>query len=172
MGKTILLGTTLAVLFAVFMIVPALAVGHLAIVEAVMDDDDEVEIKVTADIPTDGTGGAFGYGAFITDTTLVAVTTHGGVGPDSEEQEDAADPVFHSHFLVLTDNPIECNDFAIVSASFEDDADFEVEDNTVEIEDIEGFNGDVASFTLSVEPTGEICVDVMDTDVAVAEDDD
>ena len=65
------------------------------------------------------------------------MATHGGVGPDSETQEDAADPVFHSHLVVLTE-PDECPDgdgfFAIFSASFEEVADFEIEDNEVEIE--------------------------------------
>ena len=85
MGKTILLGTTLALVFAIFMIAPALAGGHVVIVEAEVDDD-EVEIKTVADIPTDGSLGDFGFGAFTTDGTVVAVTTHGGVGQDSETQ--------------------------------------------------------------------------------------
>ena len=175
MGKTILLGTTLAVLFAVFMIVPAFAGGHLAIVEAEVDDD-EVKIKVVADIPTDGSLGAFGYGAFTTDGKVVAVTTHRGIGPDSETQEDAADPIFHSHLVVLTDSGDECPDntdkqFEIVSASFEEIADFEVEDNEVEIDDIDQeLSGRVVSFKLSV-MEGEVCLELK-SDIEAAGDDD
>jgi len=182
MGKTILLGTTLAVVFAVFMIAPALAGGHLMITEAEVDGD-EAEIEVAADIPTDGSAGDFGYGFFTTDGKVVAITTHGGIGDDSKKQKSDTDPRFHSHLVELTadDNVAdECDVdadkgmFAIVSASFKDIADFEVEDNEVEIEDIKKkagkLNGDVVSFTLFAEEDGEICLQVIDD--ATAEDDD
>jgi len=180
MGKTILLGTTLAVVFAVFMIVPAFAGGHLNIVQAEYEDD-EAEIKTMADIPTDGTGGDFGYGFFTTDGKVVAITTHGGIGDDSKKQKSDTDPRFHSHLVELTDEPDECEDgegfFAITSASFKDIADFEVEDNEVEIEDIKKkagkLNGDVVSFKLSTageDEDLEVCVEVTDS-IEAAEDD-
>ena len=174
MGKTILLGTTLAVVFAVFMIAPALAGGHLFFDEAVIDDD-EVEFTVTADIPTDGLTD-FGYGAFTTtDDTLVVVVTHPGVGLDSEEQEFAADPVFHSHLVTLSDAPDDCSDapgnFFITFASFEEVADFEVEGNQVEIEADEELTGVVVAFKLDT-ADGEVCVEVTDSIVAAADDDD
>ena len=179
MGKTILLGTTLAVVFAVFMIAPALAGGHLMITEAEVDDD-EVEIEVAADIPTDGLGGDFGYGAFTTDGKVVVVATHGGLSEaDSDSQEDASDPAFHSHLVELTaddDVADECDVdadegmFEIVSASPGEVADFEVDDNEVEIEDFDGeFSGTVVSFTLFNEGDA-VCVQVIDD--ATAEDDD
>jgi len=167
--KTIL-GISLAAVFAISMVVPALASGHLTITEAEVDDD-EVEIETAADIPTDGSSGAFGYGAFTTDGKVVAVTTHGGVGPDSESQADANDPVFHSHLVELT-TATGCNSgLAVDSVSFKEIADFEVEDNEVEIEDIDQeLNGVVVSFSLTLEG-GDICVNPVSI-VNAAEDED
>ena len=162
MGKTILLGTTLAVLFTVFMIAPALAGGHIPIVEAEVDDD-EVKIKTALDIPTDGTGGDFGFGAFTTDGKVVAITTHGGIGDDSETQQADDDPAFHSHLVVLaTGGDTGCaSGIGIKSASPGEVADFEVDDNEVEIENIdEELNGVVVSFTLTVEEE-EICINLV-----------
>ena len=167
--KTIL-GISLAALFAVFMIAPAFAAGHLAITEAEVDDD-EVEIQVAADIPTDGSAGAFGFGAFTTDGKVVAVTTHGGVGPDSETQEDASDPAFHSHLVELTDVTGCASGLAVADVSFEEIATFEVDDDEVEIEDIgEKLNGVVVSFSLTLE-AGDICVNPISI-VDTAEDED
>jgi len=165
------LSIVIATFFAVFMIVPAFAGGHLAITEAEVDDD-EVEIETNADIPTDGSAGAFGFGAFTTDGKVVAVTTHGGVGPDSESQEDASDAVFHSHLVTLTD-VTECDsELAVASVSFEEIADFEVDDNEVEIEDFdEELNGVVVSFVLTVED-GEICVNPVSIVDTTDDDDD
>ena len=170
MTKTIFLGTTLAAVFVVFMIVPAFAGGHLAITEAEVDDD-EVEIETSADIPTDGSAGAFGFGAFTTDGKVVAVTTHGGVGPDSETQEDASDPAFHSHLVELMGSTDCDSELAVASVSFEEIADFEVEDNEVEIDDIDQeLNGVVVSFSLTLEG-GDICVNPISI-VNAAEDED
>ena len=171
MNSKTILGISLAAVFAVFMIVPAFAGGHLAITEAEVDDD-EVEIEVAADIPTDGSAGAFGYGAFTTDGKVVAVTTHGGVGPDSESQEDASDAVFHSHLVTPTTDTDCDSGLAVDSASFEEIADFEVDDNEVEIEDFdEELNGVVVSFGLTVED-GEICINPVSIVDTTDDDDD
>ena len=178
MGKTILLGTTLAVLFTVFMIAPALAGGHIPITEAEVDDD-EVEIEVALDIPTDGTGmpGDFGFGAFTTtDLEVVVVATHGGLpGADSDSQDDASDPVFHSHLVTLIADGSECpfgdGLFEIASITPEEVADFEVDDNEVEIENIdEELNGVVVSFILTA-ADGEVCVEVVSL-IDTGDDDD
>jgi len=177
MGKTILLGTTLAVIFAVFMIVPALAGGHLMITEAEVDDD-EVEIEVAADIPTDGSLGDFGFGAFTTDGQVVVLTTHGGLGDDSATQEDGDDPAFHTHLITLTDAPDSCEEgfLEVTSITFEEVAAFEVDDDEVEIDDINvdvELNGDVVSFTLSTdEDELATCVTVVSFEAAGDDDDD
>jgi len=81
MTKTILLGTIIASVFVIAMITSpllAFAVGHLIITEAEAEEDDglwEVEIEASADIPTDGSAMAFGYGVVGTTGILVA-TTH------------------------------------------------------------------------------------------------
>jgi len=180
MGKTILLGTTLAVVFAVFMIVPALAGGHVFIDEAEVDDN-EVEIEATADIPTDGTGGDFGYGAFTTDGDVVVVTSHAGIGDDSVTQEADDDPAFHTHLVELTDTPDECPSgddlFAIADIpSMEAEiADFEIDEDEVEIFNIdEELSGVVVSFVLSLDPVDfeEVCVEVKSLIDAGDDDDD
>lgn len=52
-------------------------------------------------IPTDGSGGAFGYGILTSDgDALLATTTHGGV-LDSEDQSYILDPIWHNHFVRL-----------------------------------------------------------------------
>ena len=149
--KTIL-GISLAALFAVFMIAPAFAVGHLTITEAEVDDD-EVEIEVAADIPTDGSGGAFGYGV-IGSTGILVAATHGGVGPDHPDQEDQSDPVMHTHEITLGPN-LGCPDNLAIASIINPSFDIEVDDNELEIEDISTsaagtLTGPFASFNLSV----------------------
>ena len=152
MTKTILLGTTLAAVFAVFMIVPAFAGEHLTITEAEVDDD-EVEIEVAADIPTDGSAGAFGYGV-VGSTGILVATTHGGVGPDHPDQEDQADPVFHTHVVTLGKNT-DCPDDTAVASITNPSLDIEIDDNELEIEDVSTsgagtLTGTFVSFNLSV----------------------
>jgi hypothetical protein len=53
-------------------------------------------------LPTDGSR-AFGYGVMTSDGShMIVTTTHAGI-LDSEAQKSAADPVFHNHFVLLTD---------------------------------------------------------------------
>jgi len=160
------------------MIAPALAVGYLVIDEAEVDDD-EVEIEVTADIPTGEGAGFFGYGAFTTDGDVVIVTTHGGLGDDSDTQVDADDPVFHTHLVTLTDQPENCpegdNLFAVSDIAPEEVADFEIDEDEVEIFNIdEELNGVVVSFVLSLdeEDMEEVCVEVKSLVDAGDDDDD
>jgi hypothetical protein len=75
------------------------------------DKVDRAKIQTDGHIPTNGDEGAFGYG-IITDKGLGAVivtTTHAGVY-DSEEQDDAGDPVFHNHYVALDTESEECGD--------------------------------------------------------------
>ncbi len=159
MTKTVLLGITFAVVFTIAMIASpmlAFAAGHLTITEAEAEEDDgfwEVEIETAADIPTDGSAGAFGYGVVGTSGILVA-TTHGGVGPDHPDQAGQGDPVMHTHVVTLGPNagcPDNLAVASITSPSFE----IEIDDDELEIEDVPTsaagtLTGPFASFTLSV----------------------
>jgi hypothetical protein len=53
-------------------------------------------------IPTDGSGGAFGYGIITTQglAAVIVATTHQGV-KDSVAQDAGAGPVWHTHFVKL-----------------------------------------------------------------------
>ena len=167
MTKTILLGATLAAVFAVsMMMVPAFAGGHLVLDKVEVKDNvkQSLEINAGANIPQDGSVGAFGYGAFGTKAVL-AITTHGGVGPDSETQTGTADPVFHTHAVQLTTTTPCASGLAVASASFKEVGDLEVSGDTVEVKNISNgkigtLTGTVVSFTLTVE-SGDICVNVI-----------
>jgi len=120
--------------FAVFMIVPVLAAGDFLTITEAEVDDDEVEIETNADIPTDGSALAFGYGV-VGSTGILVATTHGGVGPDHPDQDDQADPVFHTHVVTLGGN-IGCPDNLAVATITSPSLDVEVDDNELEIEDV------------------------------------
>ena len=112
MTNKVLLGATFAAVFTVsMMLAPASAVGSfLDFTTQVKSDDNELKAKIhaDADIPKDGTGGAFGYG-IITDTGLEAIlvtTTHAGV-QDSIEQDGASDAEWHNHYVSLIDSTTE-----------------------------------------------------------------
>lgn len=124
--------------------------------------EDSYKITTKSAIPKKNAG-AFGYGLIDTETfSVVAVTTHGGVGPDSETQNDAGDGVFHTHLVQLTEDNPNC-DIAVASASFAEVGEASVRGNTLTVTDITAeLTGDTfVSFTLSV-PTGDpadaICV--------------
>lgn len=83
-------------------------------------------------IPTDGTGGAFGYG-YVSSAGLEAVavtTTHGGI-QDSEAQTDAIDPVFHNHYVALRDDMSPnwsglCTELEIEGITFQEPGDVDI----------------------------------------------
>jgi hypothetical protein len=113
----------------------------LNIREATIDaDSDEMSafLETHGHIPTNGDGGAFGFG-ILTDEGLDAVvvsTTHAGV-LDSEEQENANDPVWHNHFVTLGDDSENCGDDpAVKSITFESPGQVDVNDNNADLIDI------------------------------------
>jgi len=68
------------------------------------DDELDVEIETSADIPTDGSVGAFGYGIITDDFTfknVLALTTHAGALDHTDQGGVATDPIFHAHVLDL-----------------------------------------------------------------------
>lgn len=161
--------TSIAFVAVIMGMAPAFAAGHVNLQKVeVKNTGKQLEIEVLATIPQTGGAGAFGFGAFGT-KAILAITTHGGIGPDSETQTSAADPVFHTHALQLkTVAAATCiSETAVASASFEEVGDLEVNGNTVEVKNISKskigkLTGTVVSFTLSVSG-GDICVTVKKT---------
>lgn len=93
----------------VAILVPDLAIlkDHLAIGTAMVSADPAGKITAIFEthgvVPTDGSDDAFGYGVMTSDGShMIVTTTHAGV-LDSETQKSTNDPVFHNHFVVLTD---------------------------------------------------------------------
>ena len=144
MTKTVLLGVTLTALFVASMLVaPAIAASlpkFLTITEAeveVNEDSLEADLETKKTVPTDGSGGAFGYGV-ITDSGLSAIivtTTHAGV-QDSEAQSGPSDPVMHNHYVALTDSDANCPGLAVQDITFEEPGDVVVSGKNVKIEDV------------------------------------
>ena len=171
MNSRAIWGTSLAAVFVLSMIiVPAFAGGHvnLQTVEVKDKGKQSVEFDVLGPLPQDGSLGAFGFGAIGTGAIL-AITTHGGVGPDSETQTNQADPVFHTHALQLKTTTPCATDLAVASASFKEVGDLEVTGVTVEVKNIKSvgkLTGTVVSFTLSVDAGGDICVNIIKTVVS------
>ena len=86
-------------------------------------------------IPTNGDGGAFGYGV-LTDEGLDAVvvsTTHAGI-QDSEEQSNASDPVWHNHYVTLSQDSDYCgNDSKVESITFESPGEVDIRDDNADL---------------------------------------
>lgn len=113
----------------------------LNIREATIDaNSDEMSafLETHSHIPTDGSGGAFGYGILTTEglDAVVVSTTHAGV-LDSEEQEDADDPVWHNHFVTLGTGSDNCGDDPNVeSITFESPGQVNINDNNADLTNI------------------------------------
>jgi hypothetical protein len=114
---------------------------YLNIREATIDaDSDEMNafLETHGHIPTNGDGGAFGYGVLTSEglDAVVVSTTHAGV-LDSEEQTDADDPVWHNHFVTLGTDSENCgDDSAVQSITFESPGQVNIEDNNADITQI------------------------------------
>ena len=100
-------------------------------------DSDEMSafLEIHGHIPTNGDGGAFGYGV-LTDEGLDAVvvsTTHAGV-QDSEEQSNASDPVWHNHYVTLSQDSDYCgNDSKVESITFESPGEVDIRDDNADL---------------------------------------
>lgn len=179
MKTKIVVGISLAAVFAFsMMMTPAFAGAHLVLVSAeakTVKGESKVEVTTMGDFELGP--GAFGLGAIGKSGKVIAVTTHGGVGPDSEAQAGGTGAVFHTHVVtgkfvaacIAAGNP---TGFAIASASFKEVGDLELDGSDIEIKNIRGgglgkLTGDV--FTFALRPIGalpspaEICIDVKDT---------
>ncbi len=112
-------------------------------------------------IPTNGDGGAFGYGILTSEglDAVVVSTTHAGV-LDSEEQDDANDPVWHNHFVTLGQGSDSCGDDPNVeSITFESPGQVNINDNNADLTDIPAsFSGTdaLSGDDLTIEPGTDV----------------
>jgi len=170
MTRTKLMGASLAAVFTVSMIILPIAVAELSFLDIVdaeieVDDDEfEMEIEMAADFLDGAPDTPYGVAALTSDfQDMPAVTTHGGIGPDSETQQGGTSEVEHIHIVDGT-MATDCDSgLAVADASFEDPGDLEVDDNEIEVEDIPrslvgDLTGTVASFTLSFSDDGDLCI--------------
>ena len=99
---------------------------------------EKIRVSVGADVPTDGTGGAFGYGVISSAglEAIIVTTTHAGV-KDSIAQVDAADPSFHNHYVALEDlaDDATCPGLQVRDISYQEPGDVDVYGNSIVVED-------------------------------------
>ena len=82
-------------------------------------------------IPTDGTGGEFGYGILTDDGDAILVAhTHSGIR-DSEDQRFIEDPIWHTHFIKLDDVEQCGDDQGIIDITWQSPGVMRIDDNTV-----------------------------------------
>jgi len=102
-------------------------------------EDDELTAELIVEgllIPTDGTGGAFGYGILTEDGDAILVAhTHPGV-MDSEEQSYMEDPTWHTHLVRLGDVEQCGEDQGIVDITWQSPGEVEINDNIATISDV------------------------------------
>lgn len=112
-------------------------------------------------IPTNGDGGAFGYGVLTTEglNAVVVSTTHAGV-QDSEAQTDANDPVWHNHFVTLGQDSDNCgNDLKVEAITFQSPGQVDINDNNADLTEIPAsFSGTdaLSGDDLTIEPGTDV----------------
>jgi hypothetical protein len=123
------------------------------------DNDNDLMARLTAEgllIPTDGTGGAFGYGILTDDGDAILVAhTHPGI-LDSEDQSFIEDPTWHTHFVKLGDVEQCGEDQGVVDITWESPGVVRIDDDTARIsgvptDEFEGWDsitGEPLSMTL------------------------
>jgi len=166
MTKTVLLGTTIAALFAVMMFASPMADALSGIIAAEAETGDDklkAEITTDRDITSDGSEGAFGYGVVTIDggvglggtgDSLMVATTHAGV-LDSAEQSNQWDPVWHNHYVQLkAADPNHCANtilgpLEVDTISFESPGKVKVDDETLELDDMPAIFAGTNALSLS-----------------------
>lgn len=120
---------------------------------AVITDSSEFEkirIYAGADVPTDGSAGAFGYGVISSAglEAIIVTTTHAGV-KDSIAQTDADDASFHNHYVALHDvaDDTKCPGLEVRDISYQQPGDVSVSGKGVVIEDAPYYFGGTHSLS-------------------------
>ncbi len=112
-------------------------------------------------IPTNGDGGALGYGILTSEglDAVVVSTTHAGV-QDSEEQTDANDPVWHDHFVTLGQDSDNCgDDLKVESITFQSLGQVDINDDNADLTQIPtSFSGTdaLSGDDLTIEPGTDV----------------
>jgi len=136
----------------------------LDIREATIDATSEemsAFLETHGHIPTNGDGGAFGYGVLTTEglDAVVVSTTHAGV-QDSEEQTNTNDPVWHNHFVTLAQDSDNCgNDLKVEAITFQSPGQVDVNDNNADLTEIPAsFSGTdaLSGDDLTIEPGTDV----------------
>ena len=161
MTKKLLLGTSIATMFAVSMLGMAFAAGHdvLSSYSIAGNGAKTVTFTASANVPTDGSGGNFGFGIFAEKGVVVA-TSH-PVAIDSVAQPPLE--AFHSHLVQLETPTADCtSDIAVASLTKHEVGKVSVSGDKITIKNVPpGQSGDLTgpavSFTLSIE-NGRVCV--------------
>lgn len=145
-----LMGISLAAVFAIAMIASPIGVdaagSFLDVKKAkVVTDSSELEkakFSTKGQIPTDGSGGAFGFGV-ITGAGLEAIsvtTTHAGVLDSEAQLGNANNPVFHNHYVALQDSQTVgttyCPGFEVRDITWQEPGDVDVDDKKANMEDV------------------------------------
>jgi hypothetical protein len=102
---------------------------------SIADNDDDLMARLFVEgvvIPTDGTGGAFGYGILTDDGDAILVAhTHPGV-LDSEDQRFIGDPIWHTHLMKL--GYVQCGDNqGVVDITWQSPGKVRIDNNIVRI---------------------------------------
>ena len=111
---------------------------YLKIRQATIDaNSDEISafLETHGHIPTNGDGGALGYGILTNEglDAVVVSATHAGVY-DSEEQSNVSDSVWHNHYVTLSKDSDDCgNDSKIESITFESPGQVNVGDDNADL---------------------------------------
>jgi hypothetical protein len=126
---------------------------------SIADNDDDLTARFLTEgllIPTNGTGGAFGYGILTDDGDAILVAhTHPGV-LDSEDQRFIEDPIWHNHFVKLGDVEQCGEDQGVIDVTWQSPGVVTIDDNTarfsgVPTDEFEGWDsitGEPLSMTL------------------------
>ena len=111
---------------------------YLKIRQATIDaNSDEMSafLETHGHIPTNGDGGALGYGILTNEglDAVVVSATHAGVY-DSEEQSNVSDSVWHNHYVTLSKDSDDCgNDSKIESITFESPGQVDIRDDNADL---------------------------------------
>ena len=163
MNTKTIFGMSIVTIFAVSMLGMAFAAGHdvLSSYAITGKGAKTVTFTASANVPTDGTGGNFGFGIFA-DKGVVVATSH-PVAIDSVAQPPVE--AFHSHLVQLESPTEDCeSEIAVASLTKHEIGKVSVSGDTVTIKNVPpGQSGDLTGpavgFTLSLE-NGRVCVNL------------